>query len=95
MGFSYNHLGLCCDFCSNAGPKGNVRKIACPYGYCQAWACCETCKKAKCSTCKKNMIFEISIGSKFAFVCRQWDCKDMRTDEDVKALVQRMESMQK
>ena len=47
MGFSYNYLGLCCDFCSNAGPKGNVRKISCPYGYCQAWACCETCKKAK------------------------------------------------
>lgn len=45
MGFSYNHLGLCCDFCSNAGPKGNVRKISYPYGYCQAWACCETCKK--------------------------------------------------
>uniref|UniRef100_A0AAT9JHR9 ORF23 n=1 Tax=Nitrosopumilaceae spindle-shaped virus TaxID=3065433 RepID=A0AAT9JHR9_9VIRU len=47
MGFSYNHLGLCCDFCSNAGPQKNVRKIACPYGWCQHWACCETCKKAK------------------------------------------------
>ena len=47
MGFSYNYLGLCCDFCSNAGPKGNVRKIACPYGWCQAWACCTDCKAKK------------------------------------------------
>jgi hypothetical protein len=47
--------------------------------------------QGRCGTCKKKMIFEISIGSKFAFICRQWDCKDMRTDEDVKALVERME----
>ena len=47
MGFSYNYLGLCCDFCDNAGPKGNVRKISCPYGYCQSWACCSECKAKK------------------------------------------------
>ncbi len=47
MGFSYTHLGLCCDFCNNSGPQQNVRKIACPYGWCQAWACCNVCKKAK------------------------------------------------
>lgn len=49
----------------------------------------------KCSTCKKNMIFEISIGDKFVLVCRQWDCKNMRTEKEVKDLVQRMEKMQK
>ena len=47
MGFSYTSLGLCCDFCSNSGSLYNVRKISCPYGYCQAWACCSTCFKAK------------------------------------------------
>jgi hypothetical protein len=47
MGFSYSHLGLDCDFCSNSGPQQNVRKIACPYGYCQHWACCNICFKAK------------------------------------------------
>lgn len=47
MGFSYCYLGLCCDFCPNAGSEHNVRKIKCPYGYCQSWACCDICKKAK------------------------------------------------
>lgn len=50
--------------------------------------------KQKCSTCKKQMVFEISIGSKFAFVCRQWDCKDMYTDKDVKRLVKKLEAVQ-
>ncbi len=59
MGFSYNYLGLCCDFCNNAGSQQNVRKIKCPYDYCQAWACCNTCKKKKLhlqSSCNPNKI---------------------------------------
>ncbi len=59
MGFSYNYLGLCCDFCSNSGPKQNVRKIKCPFDYCQDWACCNTCKKKKLhlqSSCNPNKI---------------------------------------
>ena len=47
MGFSYTYLGLCCDFCSNSGSKQNVRKIQCPYGFCQSWACCNICFKLK------------------------------------------------
>lgn len=44
MGFVYSHNGLCCDFC---GKDQQVSKIACPYGYCQAWACCPGCKAKK------------------------------------------------
>ena len=47
MGFSYTYLGLCCDFCNNSGAKQNVKKIRCPYGFCQSWACCNICFKAK------------------------------------------------
>ena len=57
MGFSYTYLGLCCDFCSNSGSKQNVRKIQCPYGFCQAWACCNICFKLKkhlTSSCNPN-----------------------------------------
>ena len=43
MGFCYGQFGLCCDFCSTDDPKLNVKKIPCPYGYCQAWACCKNC----------------------------------------------------
>jgi hypothetical protein len=34
---------LCCDLCGNAG---GVRKIRCPFGYCQATAACPACRKA-------------------------------------------------
>lgn len=50
MGFSYSinprtgRQSLACDFC---GTSGGVRKIRCPYGYCQAWATCPACRKAK------------------------------------------------
>ena len=47
MGFSYTYLGLCCDFCNNSGSKENVHKIACPFGWCQSWACCNVCYKDK------------------------------------------------
>ena len=47
MGYSYTrgHNGrhlLDCDVCGNAG---GVRKIRCPFGYCQAVAICASCKK--------------------------------------------------
>ena len=42
MGFCYDMDGLlCCDFC---GQSGQVRKIKCPYGWCQPWATCPECK---------------------------------------------------
>ena len=47
MGFSYSHFGLCCDFCGHSEPEYNVNKIPCPYGYCQAWACCKYCHEKK------------------------------------------------
>lgn len=47
MGFSYSHFGLCCDFCGNSKPEYNVKKLPCPYGYCQAWACCKFCHEKK------------------------------------------------
>jgi hypothetical protein len=53
MGFTYAvnpHTGrecLACDFCNayRGDEKGTkwVRKIPCPYGYCQAWATCDKC----------------------------------------------------
>ena len=48
MGFVYSMDGLlCCDFCGNSKPEYNVKKIPCPYEFCQAWACCKNCKKKK------------------------------------------------
>jgi hypothetical protein len=44
MGFSYCSHGLCCDFC---GDWEGTKKIPCPYGFCQAWACCPKCKAEK------------------------------------------------
>jgi len=55
MGFVYSQYGLCCDFCGKSKPEFNVRKIACPYGYCQAWATCKLCfaeKKHLYASCK-------------------------------------------
>lgn len=48
MGFSYSAFGLCCDFCgADKSTRKYVKKISCPYGYCQAWACCEVCRAEK------------------------------------------------
>jgi hypothetical protein len=47
MGFTYTMFGLCCDFCGVSRTTDQVRKINCPYAYCQAWACCENCKQKK------------------------------------------------
>ena len=43
MGFSYGYFGLCCDFCDKDDPQLNVKKIPCPFGYCQDWAVCKNC----------------------------------------------------
>ena len=48
----------------------------------------------KCSECKKNMIFEISIGSKFILVCRQFDCKYFRSEDSIKNTVDIMLEME-
>jgi hypothetical protein len=42
MGYSYQGRQLCCDVC---GKVGGVRKVRCPFGYCQAVAICPACKK--------------------------------------------------
>jgi len=47
MGYSYSQYGLCCDFCGASKTTDQVRKINCPYDYCQAWACCTHCKQKK------------------------------------------------
>jgi hypothetical protein len=47
MGYSYSQYGLCCDFCGASRTTDQVRKINCPYSYCQAWACCASCKQKK------------------------------------------------
>ena len=48
MGFSYGYFGLCCDFCgAQRNTRKYVKKISCPYGYCQSWACCDICRAKK------------------------------------------------
>lgn len=48
MGFSYGYFGLVCDHCgAQRNTRKYVKKIECPYGYCQAWACCDVCRSKK------------------------------------------------
>ena len=46
MGYCYAEVDgrhvLCCDIC---GDHGGVRRVRCPYGYCQATAACPKCRK--------------------------------------------------
>ena len=45
MGYSYDGQGrLCCDSC---GRSGGVRKIRCPFGWCQSAALCPDCRSNK------------------------------------------------
>ena len=58
MGYSYErtstgHKALCCDIC---GKAGGVRKIKCPFGYCQAVATCSDCKKTKAEELRQHHI---------------------------------------
>jgi hypothetical protein len=41
MGYCYSGGKLCCDVC---GSTGNVRKIKCPFNWCQPIALCPACK---------------------------------------------------
>lgn len=44
MGYCYSFEGLlCCDIC---GKTGNVRKVKCPFGWCQSIAACPDCRKS-------------------------------------------------
>lgn len=46
MSFSYSVHGLCCDFCDHdKSTRKNIYKINCPYGWCQAWAVCDLCRR--------------------------------------------------
>lgn len=48
MGFSYGYWGLCCDFCgAQRNTRKYVKKLPCPYGWCQHWACCDICRLKK------------------------------------------------
>lgn len=50
MGFTYavsnnGRQYLCCDFCGKSKINGlTVRKIRCPFRWCQAYATCQNCK---------------------------------------------------
>ena len=86
MGFSYSAYGLCCDFCDHdKSTRKYVKKIDCPYGYCQAWACCDVCRAKKlhkqCSCnpekkthmefCKVAMIeFEVKKLNEKGIICK-------------------------
>jgi len=45
VGFTYCEGRLCCDFCDAHGQSAGVRRMRCPYGYCQDWATCADCRK--------------------------------------------------
>lgn len=47
MGYSYCAGYLCCDFCDRYGPGREVRRMKCPYDWCQPWATCADCRKLK------------------------------------------------
>ena len=64
MGFCYDSQGLlCCDFC---GKSGEVRKIACPYNWCQHWATCADCRHEG-----KHHVASCGGGGTHAEVCKQ------------------------
>lgn len=47
MGFCYSNNGLCCDFCDRdyiQAQQKSIKKYRCPFGYCQAYALCNSCK---------------------------------------------------
>lgn len=46
MGFSYTQYGLACDLCPAYLPSAKIKKVPCPFGYCQAWAACEVCRES-------------------------------------------------
>jgi hypothetical protein len=104
MGFSYSAYGLCCDFCgADHTTRKYVKKIDCPYGFCQAWATCDQCRAAKkhmassCTNedkthkelCKVRMIeYEIEKLNKKGIKC----CKSGLLCSNCKANVIRIEN---
>lgn len=83
MGFSYSSNGLCCDFCGKSNPLDNVKKIPCPYGWCQAWACCKSCHA------KKLHLRSSSGGTVHKDTCKklrqEYDAKHKTREELIKA----------
>jgi len=81
MGFSYGYNGLCCDFCDKDDPQLNVKKIPCPYGFCQAWACCNKCFKQK-----KHLSASVGIieNGKLVTKSHKDHCKQASIDFDKK-----------
>lgn len=74
MGFCYSANGLCCDFCNaDHSTRKYVRKIKCPYEYCQAWACCDQCRSEK-----KHMSSSCAEGT------HKETCKELATRADKK-----------
>ncbi len=84
MGFSYSSYGLCCDFCNHdKSDRKYVVKISCPYGYCQAWACCDVCraeKKHMQSSCRVDKLTHKEYCKKAAL--------DFDKDQELEALTQ-------
>ena len=78
MGFVYALGLLCCDFCDhNHLTKPSikwVKKIPCPYGYCQAWAVCDQCHSKG-----KHKEASMFVGSELSF--NHQGCK-LRMDKE-------------
>jgi hypothetical protein len=81
MGFSYSSNGLCCDFCGKSEPKYNVKKIDCPYGWCQAWACCIECKA------KKLHLSSSSGGTTHKETCKANSLEYQKKENEKQALI--------
>lgn len=63
MGYTYDMKGrLCCDFCCKSG---GVRRIECPYGYCQPWATCPDCRREG-----KHRVASCGGGGTHAEICK-------------------------
>ncbi len=73
MGFSYSAFGLCCDFCDHdKSDRSYVRKIKCPFNWCQAWAICDQCKALK-----KHLLSSCSNEQKtHKEICKQLSIKN-------------------
>ena len=82
MGFSYSQYGLCCDFCGKSKPQDNVKKIACPHGWCQAWACCKVCKS------KKLHLQSSCGGTTHKDTCKQLAIEHQKKQDEKQALIE-------
>ena len=73
---------LCCDFCD--GFKGHnrewVKKVSCPYGYCQDWAVCDKCFKQKKHLKKASCGFGHEELDKNHNGCKKWRDEHSKAD---------------